>query len=139
MMADHIRFSDRISRLDVSHQGRKAESYRCLDCLDTRFATIFTPETVARISSDPEALRRPDWDHPKYWRTCVVLCPCKASERHGGKWSENSNSPQAGKHLPVFGEQPWHIAANRPDAKARVADYKHKPANYNEEFAGLNS
>lgn len=101
--------------------------YSCRECRDNGWVSIWTPSTIRSAIDDPDRTK---------WRTCVVLCSCRAADRNA---VEFRTGERIGKPLPIFGEKAWHINAKSPTAKADAATYVHRPENYNEAFAGMDA
>ena len=103
--------------------------YDCPECWDTGMVKIWHPQTIAKAIKQP--------DEAFAWKTCVVRCTCAAADRVATSFraERNPTRKDRGQLLPTFGDRPWHINANHPDAKAKAATFdslKSSPAYYQE-------
>ena len=96
-------------------------SFRCLECEDTGFVSVWTPATIKSAIQDPDNT---------IWRSCAVLCCCEAADTKATHWPERSK--RRGAPLPVFGQQPWHINTRWRDAKTRACAYRHPSNGFDE-------
>ena len=116
---------ERIKQIQGMTFGRE-HRYRCPECQDTGWVSIWSPATVKRAVAG----------HDGPWKTCVLACSCESSDFVANKFRAGKRS---GKTIPVFGDEPWHVNAKRTDAKAKAALYEHRPENFNEAFAGMDT
>lgn len=105
-----------IARGDFKNYRYTEHQVYCEECEDTGHVSIWHPDTVRDAMIDPDRT---------IWRKCAVLCTCDKIDVMGTHWPKKWNVANAGKPLPVFGDQPWHINARHPDAKAKAANYGH--------------
>lgn len=125
-----INYDARIRQLEARDHGRE-DRYHCLQCRDTGWVTIWHPSAIQKAVKDVDAMQ------PKDWHTCVALCECPKADTQASHFSESSRHSRAGKPIPKFGEQAWHIATRGPDdteSKAAAACYQHRPEGFNTEF-----
>ena len=106
------------------------QRYSCLKCRDHGWAPVWHPNTLDEVRK----LHQSGDDIEKAnWKQVMTRCICDAA--YLGEDDGFRSGPRAGKPVPRFGSEHWHISTYAADTKSQVAS--HKPENFNDDFAAF--